>query len=94
MLLHLTGVHKTYATADGPLAVLNGVDLALGAGASLALTGESGSGKSTLLHLRQGWIWPMPGWCGWRGSTLRRPVTGRAQRCGAPRWGWCSSSST
>jgi len=54
MLLHLTGVHKTYATADGPLAVLNGVDLALGAGASLALTGESGSGKSTLLHLAAG----------------------------------------
>ena len=51
MLLNAKDIHKTYATADGPFAVLRGVDLTLGAGDSLALTGESGSGKSTLLHL-------------------------------------------
>lgn len=51
MLLNAKDIHKTYATADGPFAVLRGVDLTLGAGESLALTGESGSGKSTLLHL-------------------------------------------
>lgn len=51
MLLNAKDIHKTYATADGPFEVLRGVDLTLGAGESLALTGESGSGKSTLLHL-------------------------------------------
>ncbi len=51
MLLTVTDLHKTYATADGPFDVLRGVDLALDAGETLALTGESGSGKSTLLHL-------------------------------------------
>ncbi len=51
MLVALTGVEKTYASADGPQRVLQGVDLTLDAGRSLALTGESGSGKSTLLHL-------------------------------------------
>ena len=51
MLLDANDIHKTYATADGPFAVLRGIDLALGAGETLALTGESGSGKSTLLHL-------------------------------------------
>jgi putative ABC transport system ATP-binding protein len=54
MLLTLTGVTKTYATGEGPLTVLDGIDLGLQAGTSLALTGESGSGKSTLLHLAAG----------------------------------------
>ncbi len=51
MLLVARNVSKSYPTSEGPLQVLRGVDLDLGAGESLALTGESGSGKSTLLHL-------------------------------------------
>lgn len=50
-LLTVSGVWKSYATPQGPLPVLKGVDLALAAGETLALLGESGSGKSTLLHL-------------------------------------------
>ena len=51
MLLTVTDLKKTYATADGPFAVLRGIDMTLAEGETLALTGESGSGKSTLLHL-------------------------------------------
>jgi putative ABC transport system ATP-binding protein len=53
-VLRLVDVAKSYPTAQGPLAVLDGVSLELAPGASLALTGESGSGKSTLLHLAAG----------------------------------------
>ncbi|KAB0455360.1 MULTISPECIES: ABC transporter ATP-binding protein [Agrobacterium tumefaciens complex] len=54
MVLSLSGIKKSYQTAEGNIPVLNGVDLSLEAGESLALTGESGSGKSTLLHLAGG----------------------------------------
>lgn len=50
-LLRVSGLHKSYATPQGPLPVLRGVDLSLEAGETLAMMGESGSGKSTLLHL-------------------------------------------
>ena len=53
-MLEVRDVFKTYPTAQGPLPVLQGVDLRLEAGSSLALMGESGSGKSTLLHLVAG----------------------------------------
>ncbi|MGR3570904.1 ABC transporter ATP-binding protein [Brevirhabdus sp.] len=51
MLLVARDIEKSFATRDGALPVLRGVDLTLVAGRSLALTGDSGSGKSTLLHL-------------------------------------------
>ena len=49
-MLEIRNVRKSFATAEGRLEVLQGVDLELGAGETLALTGDSGSGKSTLLH--------------------------------------------
>lgn len=54
MILSISDLRKTYQTAEGTIRVLNGIDLAVDAGKSLALTGESGSGKSTLLHLAGG----------------------------------------
>ncbi|MEE4858099.1 ABC transporter ATP-binding protein [Pseudomonas alliivorans] len=53
-MLQVRDVFKNYITAQGPLAVLRGVDLQMTRGDSLALMGESGSGKSTLLHLIAG----------------------------------------
>jgi len=53
-LLDVTGLTKSYRAAGEEVAVLRGVNLAVVAGESVALTGESGSGKSTLLHLIAG----------------------------------------
>ena len=53
-VLEVTGLTKSYRAAGEEIAVLRGVNLAVKAGESVALTGESGSGKSTLLHLIAG----------------------------------------
>jgi putative ABC transport system ATP-binding protein len=45
------GLHKTYVQAADEIRALRGVDLTVGAGEFLAITGASGSGKSTLLHI-------------------------------------------
>ena len=53
-MLIVKDVHKTFPTPQGPLQVLRGASLTLGAGETLSLMGDSGSGKSTLLHLVAG----------------------------------------
>ena len=54
IVLKITGLTKSYRSAGEQITVLRGVNLAVAAGESVALTGESGSGKSTLLHLIAG----------------------------------------
>jgi len=50
-LLRLEGVTKGFGEGPGRTEVLRGVDLSLGAGASVAVVGPSGCGKSTLLNI-------------------------------------------
>ncbi|MGM0856780.1 MAG: ABC transporter ATP-binding protein [Pseudomonadota bacterium] len=82
-MLVLHQVHKTFSTPQGELPVLNGIDLTLDQGESLALMGESGSGKSTLLHLAAGLDVPDRGHIsieGQRLSSLEEPARARLRR--------------
>jgi len=50
-ILFLHNIERHYRQGDETLHVLNGIELALWAGQSVALVAPSGAGKSTLLHI-------------------------------------------
>ena len=50
-LIELEGVGKRYGSGEAAVHALRGVDLLIGAGDFVAVTGPSGSGKSTLMNI-------------------------------------------
>ena len=69
-VLELHNVHKSVATKNGEIHILQGVDLALQQGRSIAILGESGSGKSTLLALCAGLDLPQQGQISMQGRDI------------------------
>ena len=72
-LIDIKGVKHAYATAHGPLPVLDGLDLSVPEGEFCAVVGPSGCGKSTLTRLVAGLMKPDTGEVWLEGQLVKSP---------------------
>jgi ABC-type lipoprotein export system ATPase subunit len=83
--LRAVDLRKHYGAGTGLVRAVDGVDLAVASGETVAVMGPSGCGKSTLLHLLGGLDRPSGGKCGWLGVASASWARRRWPGCGAPR---------
>jgi len=79
-VLACAGLTKVFREKADEVRVLDGVDLKVGAGETVAIVGSSGSGKSTLLHLLGGLDAPSAGTVHLLGRDLARVSEGERGR--------------
>ncbi|MFT7370442.1 MAG: NitT/TauT family transport system ATP-binding protein, partial [Octadecabacter sp.] len=72
-LIEINCVTHAYATASGPLPVLDGLDLSVPKGTFAAVVGPSGCGKSTLTKLVAGLMKPDKGEVWLHGEKVKGP---------------------
>lgn len=86
VVLHLSGVAKSFPDGSGTRLVVEDAALTVQAGSMVAVTGPSGCGKTTLLGIASGLLRPD------RGSVA---VVGRVLGgLGRPRWRRCGATTS
>ena len=93
-ILRARELRKNYGKDDGLVRAVDGIDLEVAPGETVAVMGPSGCGKSTLLHLLGGLERPTSGeiWLAGRAST--NWGSGPSPECAATAWASCSRRST
>ncbi|MBO0839929.1 MAG: ABC transporter ATP-binding protein [Sciscionella sp.] len=72
--VHLTGLRKQYASPDGPVHAVDGVNLTIAPGEVVALLGPNGAGKSTTVDMVLGLTKPDAGEARVFGRTANKAV--------------------
>lgn len=74
-MIEISDLSKTYASSDGDVAALAGVDTSIDEGEFVCVVGPSGCGKSTLMMIAAGLSVPSSGAVHIQGQKVERPYT-------------------